>query len=138
MSLLTGALGRLLKTAESALAGWITLLIADHAPFVHLSQDQVLGGIVFLLGAAGHYIHTHGLGTKIFGRVKKFEGLAQRGIGTAGLSEVEKELARMVGMLEARIAGVHLAAASSAGNATPPPAATKTSATSAKAAAATK
>lgn len=129
MSLLPGALGRLLKTAESALAGWITLLIADHAPFVHLSQNQVLGAVVFLIGAAGHYIHTHGLGTKIFGRIKKLEGIAQPIIGTAGIAGVEKELAVLAGKVEALL---HLSAASSAAAQKPSP----TSATSTKTAAA--
>lgn len=129
MSLLPKPLSGLLSTAISALAGWITVLIAEHAPFVHVTHDQVVAGILFALGALLHAAHAHGWDRFIVGRVTKLEGLAQPIVRQAGLSAVEKELATLAGKLEALIR-LH-APAGTTGNANPAPSVTVTTSGSA-------
>ena len=116
----------LLSPIFSAIVGAIWVSIAQYAGFLHISREQVLAGLLFLVGALVHAARAHRWDRFLVGRVRQLEGVARPLVGNVGSDAITKELVALVGKVDALI-GLH--AAASTGNANSAAAVTRTSVT---------
>lgn len=99
MTALTAPLRALLSTSITALAGYLTVLIAEHFPGAHVTRDQVASWILFSLGVVLHLLHGRQRLAALRAKLKRLLGRLG-GESNPSIAALETEVARLATNLE--------------------------------------